>query len=74
MGKELYQASDACRTPNNYNEKMKLPMAGHNNNPKSSPQKQNFKGCQKKQKITYKGKVIRITADFSIQTLKAKSV
>jgi hypothetical protein len=35
-------------------------------------ERKNIEGCKREKKITYKGKPIKITADFSTETLKAR--
>jgi hypothetical protein len=35
-------------------------------------QRKNIEGCKREKQITYKGKLIKITAHFSTETLKAR--
>jgi hypothetical protein len=39
---------------------------------KQLAQRKNIEVCERKKQITYKGKPIKITADFSIETLEAR--
>jgi hypothetical protein len=39
---------------------------------KKQAQRKNTEGCKRKKQITYKGKTIKITTDFSVEILKAR--
>ena len=51
---------------------MKHPKTHINQINKDQTQRTNIKAAREKQQITYKGIPIRITADFSIETLQAR--
>jgi hypothetical protein len=43
-------------------------MVYYHQNNKHREQRKNIEGCKREEKITYKGKPIKITADFSMDT------
>ena len=43
-----------------------------NQNTQCKRQRKNIKSCKEKGQVTYKGRLIRITPDFSTETLKAR--
>ena len=66
MGKEIVtQVQETQRVPNRINP-------GRNTPRQYQTQRTNLKAARAKQQITHKGIPIRITADFSIETLQAR--
>ena len=66
MGKEIItQVQETQRVPNRINP-------GRNTPRQYQTQRTNLKAARAKQQITHKGIPIRITADFSIDTLQAR--
>ena len=66
MGKEIVtQVQETQRVPNRINP-------GRNTPRQYQTQRTNLKAARAKQQITHKGIPIRITADFSIDTLQAR--
>jgi hypothetical protein len=48
-------------------------LSTHNNqNTKSTNQRKNIKSCKGKGQVIYKGRPIRITPDFSTETMKSR--
>jgi hypothetical protein len=50
--------------------KKKILLTHNNQNNKCTEQRKNIKICKKKGQVTYKGRPIRITPNFSTETLK----
>ena len=72
MGKEIItQVQETQRVPNRINPKAKHPKTHINQINKDQTQRTN-KAAREKQQITHKGIPIRITADLSIETLRAR--
>jgi hypothetical protein len=53
--------------------KKKHPQTHHNQNTQNTEQRKNSESCKRQKTNHIKGKPIRITADFSTQTLNARS-
>ena len=51
---------------------MKILPPHNNQNTKCRGQRKNIKSCKGKRPATYKGRPIRVTPDFSTETLKAR--
>jgi hypothetical protein len=67
------QVEEAFRTSDL--TKIKTPTEYYHQNNKHREPSKNIEGCKReKDQITYKGKPIKITADFSTETLKARGV
>ncbi|ERE84498.1 LINE-1 type transposase domain-containing protein 1 [Cricetulus griseus] len=62
---------EAYRTPSRLNQK-KVSLSHNNQNTKHTQQRDILRVAKKKGQVTYKGKPIRITPDFSMETLKAR--
>jgi hypothetical protein len=63
---------EAYRTPNHHNQKRNTTQTIHNQKTQYTEQKKILKATKEKRQVTYKVKPIRITADFSTQTLNAR--
>jgi tRNA A37 threonylcarbamoyladenosine dehydratase len=64
----------ASRTTNRYNQNRTTPWHIIIKTTSTETRERLLKAVRQKKKITYKGKPIKITADFSTETLKAKRV
>ena len=73
MGKEIVtQVQETQRIPNRINSRQNTPRHILIKLTKIKHKEQILKTAREKQKITYKGIPIRITADLSIETLQAR--
>jgi hypothetical protein len=63
---------EASRTPNRPDQNRSNPRYISIKTTSTEPQERILKAVREKKQITYKGKPIKITADFSIETLKAR--
>ena len=73
MGKEIAtQVQETQRVPNRINPRQNSPKHILIKLTKIKYKEQILKAAREKQQITHKGIPIRITADFSIETLQAK--
>ena len=73
MGKEIAtQVQETQRAPNRINPRQNSPKHILIKLTKIKYKEQILKAAREKQQITHKGIPIRITADFSIETLQAK--
>ena len=73
MGKEIItQVQETQRVPNKINTRQNTPRHILIKLTKIKHKEQILKEAREHQKITHKGIPIRITADFSIETLQAK--
>ena len=50
----------------------KVPLPPNNQNIKHTEERKNIKSCQGKGQVTYRGRPIRITPDFSTEILEAR--
>ena len=66
------QVTEAHRTPNNINPNKNTPRHIIVRIPEIQQKNRILKAAREKKQITFKGKPIRITADFSSQTMKAR--
>ena len=66
------QISEAYRTPNSHNQNKTTPRHIIITIPEIQHKNRILKAVREKRQITYKGKPIRITADFSTQTMKSR--
>lgn len=64
--------SEAYRTPNSHNQNKTTPRHIIITIPEIQHKNRLLKAVREKRQITYKGKPIRITADFSAQTIKSR--
>ena len=62
---------EAFRTPNRLDQNRKSSLAHNNQNTKFTKQRI-LKAVREKGQVTYKGRLIRITSDFSPETMKAR--
>ena len=73
MGKEIItQVQKTQRVPNRINARQNTPRRILNKSTKIKHKEQILKATREKQQITHKGIPIRITTDFSIETLQAR--
>ena len=73
MGKEIAtQVQETQRVPNRINPRQNTPRHILIKLTKIKHREKILKAAREKQQITHKGIPIRITADFSIETLQAK--
>ena len=73
MGKEIVtQVQETQRVPNRINPRQNTPRHILIKLTKTKHKEQILKAPRKKQQITHKGIPIRITADFSIETLQTR--
>jgi hypothetical protein len=63
---------EASRTPNKLDQNRTIPQHTIINTTRTETRERIFKVVREKKQITYKGKPIKITADFSKETLKAR--
>jgi hypothetical protein len=66
------QVQEASRTPNRYDQNGTTPRHIIIKTTSSETTERILKAIREKKQITYKGKPIKITADFTTETLKAK--
>lgn len=66
------QVNEAFRTPNNHNQSKTTPRHIIVKFPELQQKNKILKAAREKKQITYKGKPIRITADFSAQTIQSR--
>jgi hypothetical protein len=66
------QEQEASRTPNRLNQNRTTPQHIIIKTTNTENRERILKAVRGKKKITYKGKPIKITADFSTETLKAR--
>ena len=73
MGKEIItEVQETQRVPNRINPRQNTPRHILIKLTKIKHKEQILKAAREKQEITHKGIPIRITADFSIETLQAR--
>ena len=73
MGKEIdTQVQEAQRFPDSINPRRTMPRHIVITLTKIKGKEKLLKATREKQKITYKGAHIRLTADFSVETLQAR--
>jgi hypothetical protein len=70
----LIQVQEASRTPNRPDQNRTTPQHIIIKTTSTETRERIFKAVREKKQITYKGKPIKITADFSTKTLKARRV
>ena len=71
--KELdLQVQEACRTPNKRNPKRTTPRHIIIKIPRAKHKERILKAAREKQVVTYKGAPIRLSADFSTETMQAR--
>ena len=74
MGKEIAtQVQEVQRVPYRINPRRNMPRHILIKLAKIKDKEKLFKAAREKRQITYKGAPIRLTADFSAQTLQARS-
>jgi hypothetical protein len=66
------QALEASRTPNRFNQNRISPLHFIIKITSTENRERILKAVREKHQTTYKGKPIKITADFSMETLKAR--
>ena len=72
MGKEIAtQVQEAQRVPGSKNSRRNMPRHIANKVKKIKDKEKLLNARREKQQITYKGTLIRLTADFSAETLRA---
>ena len=73
MGKEtVNQVQEAQRVPYRINPKRKMPRHLLMKLTKTKHKERTLKAAREKQQVAYKGNPIRLTADFSAETLQAR--
>ena len=73
MGKEIaIQVQEAQRVPHRINPRRKIPRHTVIKLAKIKDKEKFLKAAREKRQITYKGTPIRLTADFSAETLQAR--
>ena len=73
MGKEIAtQVKEAQRVPYRMNPRRNMPRHIVIKLAKIKDKEESLKAAREKQQITYKGTSIRLTADFSAETLQAR--
>jgi hypothetical protein len=70
----LFQVQEASRTPNRLDQNRTTPQHIIITTTSTENRERILKAVREKKQITYKGKPIKITADFSTETLKARSL
>jgi hypothetical protein len=68
------QVQEASKTPNRLDQNRTSPQHLIIKTTSTENREQILKAVREEKKITYKGKLIKITADFSTETLKARRV
>jgi hypothetical protein len=63
---------EACKTPNRFGQNRTIPQHIMIKTTSSKTRERILKAVREKKQITYKGKLMKITADFSMETLKAR--
>jgi hypothetical protein len=66
------QIQEASRTPNRLDQNRTIPRLIIIKSTSTENRERILKAAREKKQITYKGKPIKITADFSMETLKAR--
>jgi hypothetical protein len=66
------QVQEASRTPDRLDQNRTMPQNIIIKTTSTENRERILKAVRQKKQITYKGKPIKITADFSIETLKAR--
>jgi hypothetical protein len=66
------QVQEASRTPNRLDQNRTTPQLIIIKTISTETRERTLKTLREKKQITYKGKTIKITADFSVETLKAR--
>jgi hypothetical protein len=69
----IRKVQEAYRTPNHQDQKGNIPRHIKIKILRTQNKERVLKAAKEKKQITYKGKPITITADFSTQTLNARS-
>ena len=73
LAKEIdIQVHEAQRVPNKFDPKMATPRYIIIKMPKVKEKEKILKGAREKKRVTYKGVPIRLSADFSKETLQAR--
>jgi hypothetical protein len=70
----LIQVQEASRTPNRLDQNITTPQHIITKTTSKETRERILKGVREKKQIKYKGKPIKITADFSTETFKARRV
>jgi tRNA A37 threonylcarbamoyladenosine dehydratase len=68
------QVQEALRTPNRLDQNRTTPQHITIKTKSTENTERILKAVREKKQVTYKGKPIKITADFSTETLKARTV
>jgi hypothetical protein len=66
------QVQEASKTPNRLDQNRNIPLYTIIKTPSTENKDRILKAVREKKQITYKGKPIKITAEFSTETLKVK--
>ena len=73
LGKEIHmQVQEAQRVPNKMDAKRPTPRHIIIKRPKIKDKERILKAARKKQLVTYRGVLIRLSTDFSTETLQAR--
>jgi hypothetical protein len=70
----LIQVQEASRTPNRLDQNITTPQHIITKTTSKETRERILKGVREKKQIKYKGKPIKITADFSTEIFKARRV
>jgi hypothetical protein len=70
----LIQVQEASRTPNRLDQNITTPQHIITKTTSKENRERILKGVREKKQIKYKGKPIKITADFSTEIFKARRV